>query len=392
MERLLIMLKDTNNIYDANKQSDAKKNKIGNRQDFSEQYYIAAKTSKRNTAGAKAPQDIETLALRRGMKPIFFKKVDNNSSKIRRSFSKLITFSISVANWLGVQIKAKKNSLILIQHPMQAIPIANFFVKFIKKVKGCTFVAIIHDLESLRKGIKGVIRYDAQKSAKADNEFLKNCDYIICHNERMKQYLVNVGFEESQLVCLEVFDYLYKNKLADKKQINNHTVIVAGNLNKNKSGYVYKLKELDSDIKFHLYGPNFLEKEVKNNIKYYGQFEPHVLPQVLEGSFGLVWDGDSLETCSGNTGEYLKYNCPHKVSLYLASQIPVIIWSKSAMAKFIEKNHLGIVVDNLNEIRTKIYNITDEEYLSICKAVKKQSDLLKQGYYFYTAMDKIISK
>jgi len=358
---------------------------------FSEQYYIAVKNNKRNTAGAKAPQDIETLALRRGMKPIYFKRIDNNT-RLKQKFSKLITAVIAISNWFKVLIKTKKNSLILIQHPMQAIPISNLFIKIIKKIKKSTFVAIIHDLESLRKGIKGIIRYDAQKSAKADNEFLKNCDYIICHNEKMKQYLTNIGFSDSQLICLQIFDYLYEGSLPSRKQINNNSVIIAGNLDENKSGYIYKLKELNSNIKFHLYGPNFLGNKYENNIKYYGQAEPNVLPQILEGSFGLVWDGDSLETCSGNTGEYLKYNCPHKVSLYLASEIPVIIWSESAMANFIADNKLGIIVNNLKEIQTKINNITGEEYFEICKAVKKQSILLKEGYYFNTAMDKIISK
>ena len=62
----------------------------------------------------------------------------------------------------------------------------------------------------------------------------------------------------------------------------------------------------------------------------------------LFGSFGLVWDGMSSETCKGSFGEYLRINNPHKTSLYLASGIPVIIWSKAALAEFIEKNKCGI--------------------------------------------------
>ena len=73
------------------------------------------------------------------------------------------------------------------------------------------------------------------------------------------------------------------------------------------------------------------------NVKYCGQYKPEELPEKLEGGFGLVWDGDDLGACTGVFGEYMKYNNPHKTSLYLASGLPVIIWEKAAMAKYIEK-------------------------------------------------------
>ena len=44
------------------------------------------------------------------------------------------------------------------------------------------------------------------------------------------------------------------------------------------------------------------------NIIHKGVFKPEELPRVLDGSYGLVWDGDSLDECSGNIGEYLKIN------------------------------------------------------------------------------------
>ena len=40
---------------------------------------------------------------------------------------------------------------------------------------------------------------------------------------------------------------------------------------------------------------------------YFGSFLPDELPVALEGGFGLVWDGDSAETCSGVFGEYLRF-------------------------------------------------------------------------------------
>ena len=72
-------------------------------------------------------------------------------------------------------------------------------------------------------------------------------------------------------------------------------------------------------------------------------------------------------TCSGNTGEYLKYNNPHKLSLYMASGLPVIVWKKSAIAEFVLSNNVGIAVDSIFEIKDNINKITDEQYADMRK-------------------------
>ena len=66
---------------------------------------------------------------------------------------------------------------------------------------------------------------------------------------------------------------------------------------------------------------------------------------------------------------------------YLASGIPVIIWSKAALAEFIEKNKCGITVDSLYEIADKLKSMTDKEYEDIKKNVQAISPKLKNGYY-----------
>ena len=44
---------------------------------------------------------------------------------------------------------------------------------------------------------------------------------------------------------------------------------------------------------------------MKNKYEYKGVFKPDIIGH-LEGSWGLVWDGDSTETRSGTWGSYLK--------------------------------------------------------------------------------------
>lgn len=58
----------------------------------------------------------------------------------------------------------------------------------------------------------------------------------------------------------------------------------------------------------------------------------------------------STETCSGSYGKYLRINNPHKVSLYIAAGIPVVIWKEAALCSLIEENALGFGISSLDEL------------------------------------------
>ena len=51
-------------------------------------------------------------------------------------------------------------------------------------------IAVIRDLESLRKGIEGVIETNSIKNKVSDIGLLKRMDAIICHNKIMRQYMI----------------------------------------------------------------------------------------------------------------------------------------------------------------------------------------------------------
>ena len=88
------------------------------------------------------------------------------------------------------------------------------------------------------------------------------------------------------------------------------------------------------------------------------------------------------------SGEYLKYNNPHKLSLYLASGIPVIIWEKAAEADFVRKNHLGICVASLFELSEVLKKIDKETYVQMANNVSEFSKKITNGYYTYSALQK----
>ena len=205
----------------------------------------------------------------------------------------------------------------------------------------------------------------------------------------MKDNLINNGFTEGQVYSLGVFDYLCKNN-QNTCATKNEGVIVAGNLARYKCPYLYKyLEENTSGFKLNLYGPNF-DGCVSENVEYHGQFNPEELVENLTGSFGLVWDGTEIDTCAGNTGEYLRYNNPHKLSLLLAANIPVIIWKEAALADFVVANGVGIVISSLNDIEEAISSLTGREYSEMINNVKTIGEKIRRGDYLSSVLNEII--
>ena len=85
----------------------------------------------------------------------------------------------------------------------------------------------------------------------------------------------------------------------------------------------------------------------------------------------------------------MKYNNPHKVSMYLAAGIPVIIWKEAALADFIEKNNLGYTIDSLSELNDIKSKMTDEEYNQKLKNAKNISDKIKNGSFLKNAISNL---
>ena len=209
-------------------------------------------------------------------------------------------------------------------------------------------------------------------------------DGIIAHNDKMKDVLVHLGIPEKKIISLEIFDYLIPHYEV-KKIYEKSTVLLAGNFDIKKAKYARKLPD---NPEFSIFGINFEEENLPQNVHYKGAFSPEELPYYLEGGFGLVWDGDSPYTCSGMFGEYLKMNNPHKASLYLASGFPIIVWRQSALSDFVTKNNCGILVDSLFEIAERLDSISNDEYEELIRNSKKIGDNIRNGHYLKIALEK----
>ena len=241
-------------------------------------------------------------------------------------------------------------------------------------------IIILHDIDSLR-GLNN-------NNLKKEICLLNNANYIIAHNNKMTEFLKQNGFK-NYILNLTVFDYLLNKPFPKQNTELGTNIVFAGNLSKSE---FLNLKQIsDLDIIFNLYGPNFGQiKNKSNNIVYKGNYNPELVPYKLEGSFGLIWDGDSLETCSGDYGKYLEYNNPHKLSLYIAAGIPVITWKGAAIADFIKKYNIGFTVNSIYEISEIIGKMTLSEYEEYKNNLKGLQEKVCSGFFTKMALEKII--
>ena len=128
---------------------------------------------------------------------------------------------------------------------------------------------------------------------------------------------------------------------------------------------------------------------LQNNplITYQGFVPSEEFIKHIDADFGLVWDGDSLDTCSGEYGQYLKWNSPHKVSFYLRAGLPLIIWKEAAVAPIIEEAGAGIAINSLKELDEKLANLTLDDIANQKRNAKHLAERLNHGHFLRQALD-----
>lgn len=336
-------------------------------------------------AGGKAPQDIYAILKRNDFSEIVIDTPKPQGHVIKE----ILKYAVPIYESLKKETsKLYKGDVFFFQYPDVGYNI--LFGNLLKKLrkKGVQTVALIHDLESFRAAMSEDQKMTVVQRGICwkEKDILKNLDVVIGHNEIMNQKLKELT--DAKLVSLGIFDYLIDDY--DENRMNERTiekdlpVIIAGNLSRTKSGYVY---ELPDNQEFNLFGINY-EDQKKNNVHYFGSFLPDDLPYNLTGSFGLVWDGPSSNSCDGIYGNYLMINNPHKTSLYLASGIPVVIWKKAALAQYVEKHKCGITIESLSDLKSAISSLTAEEYNELRRNAQKAGEKLRVGWHTMQAIQK----
>lgn len=323
---------------------------------------INQKESTKN-AGSKARNDINRIFSQSQL--LHLKKDSENKIISYLKFILNISFS-------------KKSDIFLVQYPLYGIHpkfTSWIYTKLAKKKS----ILLIHDINSLRYAPNDKVA--AKKEINVINKF----KVIISHNEQMTKWLKSNGMN-SPVINLKIFDYLGEGVSVQKR---DYDVAYAGNLLFEKSKFIYQATENNPSLKFEFYGVGFDPSKVcTSNYTYQGSKDPEELLSSFHSKFGLIWDGDSINGCTNCFGNYLKYNNPHKLSLYISANIPVITWKHAAIASFVTENNIGIVVDSLKNLDSILNNISSEQYEVMLNNIKSLSTLLKQGDFTKQAVKK----
>ena len=332
-------------------------------------------------AGSKARNDVEAILISEGYEGLELKVENWYKMNFFKAQQHKYRATKSVFDQLGA------GDELVIQFPI--IHHTFFISRLIKRAqkRGAKFYLLIHDVETLRHAAGSEVKFRHKvRNYFQEKKALMSVDGIIVHNDIMKKVLVSQGVPADKMVSLEIFDYLIPNFEEKTAPQKDQPIIVAGNLNPTKSGYLYNLPEQPA---YNLYGVGYDESRALKNTSYFGSFMPDNLPTALEGSFGLVWDGDSSETCQGSYGNYLRFNNSHKASLYLASGFPVVVWKESALAHFILEKSCGIAVASLHDLEAALENLTEKEYADLSENARRIGKDLREGYYLRSALKKL---
>lgn len=331
------------------------------------QFYISF-NNKPGTASSKAIDDCTTILSSLGYENY------NLTTKLTSRFYLLSIFGAV----LKLLYCVRPNTILAIQYPLLSGNRLFSYVIRLLHIRKVRVLGIVHDLNDLRY-------QSPDPGRRSDAILLNDYDAVIVHNQAMISWLRNKGVTSS-LFSLEIFDYLsdHPSPLPAAVQPFPRTIVFAGNLA--KSTFIYDLDSI-RDWQFNLYGPNIERSKLveKKNVHWRGVLSAEDILVDMEGAYGLIWDGNDLVSLDENYGNYLRYNNPHKLSLYLAAGLPVIVPGDSAVAAFVSANQIGIILNNLQELTGM--EISAEQYALYQRNVYRIGNLIQKGFYLKKAIE-----
>ena len=347
-------------------------------------------------ATGKAPEDIEHILLDAGVRQLESACCDSTNKDVTSNKLKGYVSEMAKAFQQARNIASRLSdgSVLIYQHPSVFFgnyPELFFFFLFLKhfclfKRKSIKVMLIVHDLPS--------VRYQDQHLLNWERKIFPYASYVVSHNERMTEYITKTLAFKGKIANLHIFDYLVKNNKGVAPHVVHSpaTIAFAGNLI--KPGFIPQLKNLKGECEYHLYGRehNKMVSILSDSCQYKGCFPPEILPSKMDEDFGLIWDGDTIDGVSGNLGEYMRYNNPHKLSLYMAAHIPVIVWKEAAIAEFVINNNVGFAVNSLKEIGERLKNISQENYDLMYSNTIRVANCLEKGESIMTAITQLLDR
>ncbi|MBD5224758.1 MAG: galactofuranosyltransferase [Bacteroidales bacterium] len=345
--------------------------------------YIAQKFPHTESADFKARTDMDAIMASEGFRNV---GVRNNLRSNR--------FATRLAR-LGGVLKAglmlHRGDTLFVQYPDRDYTL----ICRLAHLRGAKVVTLVHCLESLQENA-GLTPFQEVAA-------LSQSNYIIALNEAMERWLGEHGSTVPS-TSLGIWDYLSHEAREARQTANTevprrsqpdpviakdgYTVMFAGGVSRRRNQFLYDWGTVIDGYKVVVFGNNFdlTQAAAPAQFRLRGFVPSGLMIRHPEGDFGLVWDGCSIDSCNGQMGEYLRYNNPHKASLYIRCGAPVIVWKHSGLAPFVEAEGIGFTIESLDEISARLRAMTPEEYTRMKDNVGRISARLATGSYFRSAI------
>ncbi|MCL2677224.1 MAG: beta-1,6-galactofuranosyltransferase [Streptococcaceae bacterium] len=263
---------------------------------------------------------------------------------------------------------------VVIQYPLW-ITNANFaleFFDYLKDKRKAKMVGLLHDVNP----------YMRNEELDVDENFdlkqLRKFDMLLVANDkiggRLKSDKVDVP-----MVSMHIWDYHYNGPIRDKA-FKKELYFIGGR----------QIKELDytASTPLTVVGrtPRRDDLDAIEALTMLPVIPSNDLVNWFDGGFGLVESQNILEKSNFNFQEYNKWNNPTKLSLYIASGLPVVVSHHSPHAEWIKEKGIGIVLDNLNEIDDVFATMTEEDYKKMLKAIEPWQRAVTSGLFIKRAL------
>ena len=292
---------------------------------------------------------------------------------MRQFDSKILGNIWTILSNLIAYFRIPYRGIVFVQFPVN---LNNWQIKIAHR-RNCKVIVLIHDLDSIRC------------ATETDMSPIRDADYVIVHTPAMKRWVENNNLSR-HVEILGTFDFIadYGVNFAQSDIKSAKTIAFAGNLGKSK--FINKLSFYS--IKLQLFGVGVDKLVLNRGVEYVGCFPPNELHEHIHSDFGLVWDGEEIDTCAGSMGEYLRYISPHKFSMYLSMGLPVIIWNDSALAPFVEQYNIGITIKSLLDLEDIICNLSATDILKMRQNAINISKRIRNGSFLKSTIHNIESK
>ena len=221
-------------------------------------------------------------------------------------------------------------------------------------------VIFIHDSKNL---VTETERANVEQAIRLYNQ----AEVLIVPSLAMRYFLEDNGIKKDmKFVIQEMWDYITDFNFFSSPQFRKEIHFVDGNSFEGIDGW-------KGILPLKLYTAASRQGQNIHNMGTMSQGE--LLYSLSKGGFGLAWYQDK------NMRKSMEYDVSFSVARYLAAGIPVIVPGGISNQILIEKNHLGLVVNSLDEAVTAIESMTESDYREYIRCVRQFAPALRNGYY-----------